>query len=71
MLRKVVKWWNTHVCFISIHKNFSAVYIYWHLFPKYCIRLYTWGIDWHIKPTITYDEGSVFQDKLDMYRNEI
>jgi hypothetical protein len=44
---KLKKWWSNNIFFISWNKYWKG--IYWHIFPKYCVRTYLWGIDYHKK----------------------
>jgi len=43
----MIKFISNHIIFISWHKHWKGIYL--HIFPKYCIRIYLWGIDWHLK----------------------
>ena len=44
----LVSWLAENVAFISWHKHWKGVYLHC-VHPRYCVRLYLWGCDWHLK----------------------
>ena len=47
-LGRLTYWLSTNVAFISWHKHWKGIYLHC-LHPRYCIRLYLWGYDRHLK----------------------
>jgi hypothetical protein len=37
-----------NVAFISWHKHWKGIYLHC-VHPRYCVRLFAWGVDWHLK----------------------
>lgn len=48
-LQQLVSWLAENVAFISWHKHWKGIYLHC-IHPRYCVRLYLWGCDWHKKP---------------------
>lgn len=46
---ELVSWLAVNVAFISWHKHWKGAYLHC-VHPRYCVRLYLWGVDWHKKP---------------------
>ena len=48
-LHRLVSWLACNVAFISWGKYWKGIYLHC-VHPRYCVRLYLWGCDWHLKP---------------------
>lgn len=49
-LRWLCQWFMCHVFFVSWGKHWKGIYI--HFLPTYCYRVFLWGADRHLKPTV-------------------
>jgi len=47
-MRKFNQWFSENIIFVSLGKRWKGIYI--HFLPKYCIRIFLFGIDWNPKP---------------------
>lgn len=47
-LKRLVSWLAENVAFISWHKHWKCIYLHC-IHPRYCVRLYLWGCDRHLK----------------------
>jgi hypothetical protein len=47
-ITNIRNWIKQNIIFISWGKHWKGVYL--HFFPYYCVRVFLWGIDWHLKP---------------------
>lgn len=45
--RRFARWFTENICFVSWNRYWKGIYI--HFIPRYCVRVYLWGIDWHRK----------------------
>ena len=52
LTKRIVDWLAEDVAFVSWHKYWKGVYLHC-AHPRYCVRLYLWGCDWHRKPRKT------------------
>lgn len=48
LIRRLIVWLACNVAFISWHKHWKGIYLRC-AHPRYCVRLYLWGCDWHLK----------------------
>jgi len=53
-MEKMIKVFGKYFVFVSWHKFWKGIYL--HFIPRYCIRIFLWGIDWHKKPQPTEGE---------------
>lgn len=47
-LHRMVSWLAENVAFVSWYRHWKGVYLHC-VHPRYCVRLYLWGCDWHKK----------------------
>lgn len=47
VLHRLVRWFCCNVAFVSWHKRWKGIYL--HCLPRYCVRIFLWGVDWHRK----------------------
>jgi len=43
------------VAFVSWHKHWKGIYL--HFFPRYCVRVFLWGVDWHRKNPLIHSSN--------------
>lgn len=46
------RWFCCNVAFVSWHKHWKGIYL--HFLPRYCVRLFLWGCDWHRKNPLVH-----------------
>jgi hypothetical protein len=56
-LHWLVRWLAVNVAFISWHKHWKGLYLHC-VHPRYCVRLYLWGCDWHKKAKYALEKPS-------------
>ena len=49
---RFTEWFCGRVMYLSWGKYWKGVYL--HFFPRYCIRIFLWGVDWHLKPDFVF-----------------
>ncbi len=48
-MSRAIQWWSENVFFFAWSRWEKG--IYWHVFPRVCVRTLLWQVDWHRKPT--------------------
>ena len=56
VLHHLVRWLCCNVAFVSWHKHWKGIYL--HFFPRYCVRIFLWGVDWHRKNPLIYSPNA-------------
>ena len=49
-------WIKCNIAFVAWHEHWKGVYLHC-VHPRYCIRLFLWGVDWHLKQTWPMPSG--------------
>lgn len=57
VLHRLVQWVCCNVAFVSCHKHWKGIYM--HFLPRYCVRIFLWGVDWHRKNPMIYSPNSL------------
>lgn len=45
-----------NVAFVSWHKHWKGIYL--HFIPRYCVRIFLWGVDWHRKNPLIHSPNA-------------
>lgn len=61
-LWRIVSWLAENVAFISWHRHWKGVYLHC-VHPRYCVRLFAWGVDWHPKAKHALRKPANVQDQ--------
>lgn len=66
ILHRLLRWFCCNVAFVSWSKHWKGIYL--HFFPRYCVRIFLWGVDWRRKNPLIYSPN--VQDQAQARREQ-